>query len=137
MAGYGYLTLSSTEILVSGSKSWVTISPLPISVYNLRTVNYENTILAFGSLSLTIDIHQNYLFLIISGGLDGGNLCPYDTIYQFHPSNETWSLFGSLKYSRFRHAVDLVIHDDFVKYCRSPSSRPLSQPCPFQSPPLP
>ena len=54
VAGWdGSSTMSSTEILVSGSTSWATISPLPISVYELRTVNYKNTILAFGNLSLT------------------------------------------------------------------------------------
>ena len=49
----GSSVTSSTEILVSGSNSWVTISPLPIIVFGLKTVNYENTILAFGKLSLT------------------------------------------------------------------------------------
>ena len=55
VAGYdGSSRLSTTEILLSGSTSWVTISSLPISVSGLRTVNYNNTILAFGNLLLTL-----------------------------------------------------------------------------------
>ena len=67
VAGYdGSSQLSSTEILVSGSNSWVTISPLPISVYALRTVNYKNTILAFGNLSFTFIKVIVFLSLIMS-----------------------------------------------------------------------
>ena len=55
--------ISSTEILVSGSNSWVTISPLPIRMYGLRTVNFKNTIIAFGNL-LTRFIYHGVFFVV-------------------------------------------------------------------------
>ena len=54
VAGWRGLTGTlSTEILVSGSNSWVTISPFTTGAIGLKSVNYKNTILAFGNLSLT------------------------------------------------------------------------------------
>ena len=38
-------------------------------------------------------------------------------IYQFNPSNGTWTLFGNMKHGRYYHAVDLVNYDEFSKYC--------------------
>ena len=64
VAGYdGSSRLSTTEILLSGSTSWVTISSLPISVSGLRTVNYKNTILTFSKI--VIDIYQDYYQVLI------------------------------------------------------------------------
>ena len=64
VAGFdGSSRLSTTEILLSGSTSWVTISSLPISVSGLRTVNYKNTILTFGKI--VIDIYQDYYQVLI------------------------------------------------------------------------
>ena len=97
---------------MSETTSWVKISQLPVRVSALRTVNYDNTILAFGKLSL-IFIRNIIIFTIIVGGIGSSK----DTIYQFDPSDEAWSLFGSMKYPRGQHSVDLVVYDEFMKYC--------------------
>ena len=107
---------SSTEILVTGATSWQTTSSIPFSVAGLRAVNHNNNILIFGAQfnifsSLTINMWS------FTGGSDDNGSSSYDDIYQFDTLTETWNSFGSMKYGRFYHAVDLVNYKDFSQFC--------------------
>ena len=42
--------LASTEILVTGTSAWTSVSPLPQKYWNLRVVSLDNTPYMFGQL---------------------------------------------------------------------------------------
>ena len=44
----GNIWLSSTEVLAAGSGLWRLASPLPRSMWGLRTISLDNSILTFG-----------------------------------------------------------------------------------------
>jgi len=83
----------STEILVSGSGGWKEISPFPFKHRSSPRA------------------------ALFKRGFGLGN--SYNkTIFQFHPTTETWTSYGSTINKFAYHAVDLVAFFDFSKYCK-------------------
>ena len=50
----GFPTSTSTEILVGGESSWITISSYPISGGGVRVANYDNKLLSFGNITFIL-----------------------------------------------------------------------------------
>ena len=46
----GVTTLSSTEILINGSDSWIFVGELPRSLESVRAVSIDNTIILTGKM---------------------------------------------------------------------------------------
>ena len=40
-----------------------------------------------------------------------------NTIFEFNYETETWSQIGTMKGTRFNHAVSLVSYDDYSNWC--------------------
>ena len=69
-------TLSSTEILLTGSTSWIEIGKLPTALKHLRGISYYNKI-------------------IMTGGQDG-NLNVYKNVLSFNITSEKWEHVGEM-----------------------------------------
>ena len=50
----------------------------------------------------------------------GGNVASsssLDWILEFNPETESWTKIGTMKESRYNHAVSVVPFDDFANWC--------------------
>ena len=92
-----YQALSSTEILISGSETWLEVGDLPVPLVAMQGVSIHNTI-------------------ILTGGA-GQNFDAFNVVLSFNITSEEWHQVGEMREKRHSHGVSLVSAEDVSDFC--------------------
>ena len=99
--GYHHDYLSSTEILVSGAKSWIEKGKLPMQVNSLMGISIDNKILMTGGRGVDGLMQFMYHSMVLS----------YDV------KSEQWIHIGNMSLERSHHGISMVPTEEVISYC--------------------
>ena len=106
--GEGYL--SSAEILVSGTYSWTSVSPLPQKYWNFRMVTLANTPYMFGDLVTNL-----HTLMCLAGGENGA---AQPTIFRYSQQVDSWEqLELQMTARRTTAGTSLVEAEKVFRWC--------------------
>ena len=95
-------TISSTEILVSGSESWREVGNLPLPMHSMKGLSFKNMV-------------------IMTGGEAKFGLFQHDavtSVISFNTTTEQWNYIGNMTQKRIDHGISFVPVEDIIDYCR-------------------